>query len=176
MRFSVTTLPSLVRPRYSLIWSSFPNFIIHFPSVTYQCWYCLKEFGVKKHIFKFLPKLSNKSNCFFLSIRLENLKSKFSCLQFFQKMSKNICLLDLTLAPKMGQSNKKSVQIRGYLLDVLWWQPIKLIHVVSTSEFHEYWWNDIDFIFLSPPFSAGPQKPRTSTASKIKYEKFWPKI
>ena len=26
--------------------------------------------------------------------------------------------------------------------------------------------------FSSPPFSAGPQKPRTSTASKIKYEKF----
>ena len=25
-----------------------------------------------------------------------------------------------------------------YLLDVLWGQPIKLIQVVSTSEFHEY--------------------------------------
>ena len=25
-----------------------------------------------------------------------------------------------------------------YILDVLWCQPIKLIHVVSTSEFHEY--------------------------------------
>ena len=32
-------------------------------------------------------------------------------------------------------------------LDVLWCQPIKLI---STSEFHEYWWNDIDFIFFCP--------------------------
>ena len=31
-------------------------------------------------------------------------------------------------------------------VDVLWCQPIKLIHVVSTSEFHEYWWNDVDFI------------------------------
>ena len=41
---------------------------------------------------------------------------------------------------------------------VLWCQPIKLIHVVSTSEFHEYGRNDVDFIFLSPPFSAGPQK------------------
>ena len=37
-----------------------------------------------------------------------------------------------------------------YLLDVLWSQPIKLILVVSTSEFHEYWWNDIDFIFFCP--------------------------
>ena len=27
---------------------------------------------------------------------------------------------------------------RTYLLDVLWGQPIKLIQVVSTSEFHEY--------------------------------------
>ena len=35
-------------------------------------------------------------------------------------------------------------------IDVLWCQPIKLIHVVSTSEFHEYWWNDIDFIFFVP--------------------------
>ena len=37
-----------------------------------------------------------------------------------------------------------------YLVDVLWCQPIKLIQVVSTSEFHEYWWNDIDFIFFVP--------------------------
>ena len=27
-----------------------------------------------------------------------------------------------------------------YTLDVLWGQPIKLIQVVSTSEFHENWW------------------------------------
>ena len=31
-------------------------------------------------------------------------------------------------------------------VDVLWGQPIKLIQVVSTSKFHEYWWNDSDFI------------------------------
>ena len=37
-----------------------------------------------------------------------------------------------------------------YVLDVLWCQPFKLIQVVSTSEFHEYWWNDIDFIFFVP--------------------------
>ena len=37
-----------------------------------------------------------------------------------------------------------------YVVDVLWCQPIKLIHVVSTSEFHEYWWNDVDFIFFVP--------------------------
>ena len=36
--------------------------------------------------------------------------------------------------------------IKDYILDVLWGQPIKLIQVVSTSEFHEYWWNDLDFI------------------------------
>jgi hypothetical protein len=28
--------------------------------------------------------------------------------------------------------------LAGYLIDVLWGQPIKLIQVVSTSEFHEY--------------------------------------
>ena len=27
---------------------------------------------------------------------------------------------------------------KHYLLDVLWCEPIKLIQVVSTSEFHEY--------------------------------------
>ena len=29
---------------------------------------------------------------------------------------------------------------------------------------------------LSPQFSAGPRKPKTSTASKTKYENFCPKI
>ena len=48
------------------------------------------------------------------------------------------------LRNKFGEKN----QI--YVLDVLWGQPIKLIQVVSTSEFHEYWWNDVDFIFLCP--------------------------
>ena len=42
-----------------------------------------------------------------------------------------------------------------YTLDVLWGQPIKLIQVVSKSEFHEYWWNNFNFKFL---VSAGPQK------------------
>ena len=32
-----------------------------------------------------------------------------------------------------------------YVLDVLWGQLIKLIQIFSTSEFHEYWWNDIFF-------------------------------
>ena len=62
-----------------------------------------------------------------------------------------------------------------YTLDVLWGQPIKLIQVVSNSEFHEYWWNDLDF-FLSPRLVAGPQKPQKLTTSKIKYEHFGPKI
>ena len=37
-----------------------------------------------------------------------------------------------------------------YLLDILCRQQIKLFQVVSTSEFHEYWWNDIENIFLVP--------------------------
>ena len=48
----------------------------------------------------------------------------------------------------------KSIPIRAdmicSLLDVLWGQPIKLIQVISTSEFHEYWWNDLEIIFLVP--------------------------
>ena len=39
---------------------------------------------------------------------------------------------------------------RAYLIDVLWCQPIKLMQVVSTSEFHEYWWKNVDFIFFVP--------------------------
>ena len=62
------------------------------------------------------------------------------------------------------------------MLDVFWGQPIKLIQVVSTSEFHEYGRNDFGFIFLSPPLVAGPQKPQKLTTSKIKYEHFGPKI
>jgi hypothetical protein len=55
-----------------------------------------------------------------------------------------------------------------YILDVLWGQPIKLIQVVSTSEFHEYWWNDFAFIFFVPL--------TCSTTSKNKYKHFGPKI
>ena len=35
-----------------------------------------------------------------------------------------------------------------YRVDVLCLQPIKLFQVVSTSEFHEYWWNNVAFIFF----------------------------
>ena len=34
--------------------------------------------------------------------------------------------------------NKLRKVQRAYIVDVLWGQPIKLIQVVSTSEFHEY--------------------------------------
>ena len=63
--------------------------------------------------------------------------------------------------------------LEGYILDVLWGQRIQ---VVSTSEFHEYWCNDVDFIFLSPWLVEGPQKSQTLTASKPRYEDFGPKI
>ena len=63
----------------------------------------------------------------------------------------------------------------GYPLDVLWGQPIKLIQVVSPSEFHEYWWKDFGFIFFVPSTCC-----RASEASKIDYFKnevwtFWTK-
>ena len=36
------------------------------------------------------------------------------------------------------QKERDSMYVVYYILDVLWGQPIKLIQVVSTSEFHEY--------------------------------------
>ena len=48
--------------------------------------------------------------------------------------------------------------LNGSLLDVLWCQPIKLIQVVSTLEFHENAGTTLILFFLSPPFTAGPQK------------------
>ena len=43
----------------------------------------------------------------------------------------------------------------GYVVGVLWCQPIKLIQVVSTSEFRG---TTLILFFLSPPLVAGPQK------------------
>ena len=40
-----------------------------------------------------------------------------------------------------------------YILEVLRGQPIKLIQVLSTSEFHEYCWKDIACFFQNPSFS-----------------------
>jgi hypothetical protein len=52
-------------------------------------------------------------------------------------------LLDLKIAEfltyEIGANISLGLKIvHKYLLDVLWFQPIKLIQVVSTSEFHEY--------------------------------------
>ena len=40
--------------------------------------------------------------------------------------------------------------LSGLVVDVLWGQPIKLIQVVSTSEFDEYQLNNVVFIFFCP--------------------------
>ena len=58
-----------------------------------------------------------------------------------------------------------------YLLDVLWGQPIKLAQVASTSELLQNQWNDLVFFKIIPSHFC-----RASEASKIKYEKFGPKI
>ena len=39
------------------------------------------------------------------------------------------------------------------LVDVLWCQPIKLIQVVSTSEFHEYYGTTLFLLFSSKKFT-----------------------
>ena len=62
------------------------------------------------------------------------------------------------------------------MVEIFWGQLIKLVQVASTSELHENQWNDQ--LFSSKPLpliSAGSQK-SILTASKIKYEKFGPRI
>ena len=63
-----------------------------------------------------------------------------------------------------------------YILDVLWGQPIKLAQVAFTSELLENQRNNHVLFKSFPLISAEPQKPQKLTASKIKYEKFGPKI
>ena len=46
-------------------------------------------------------------------------------------------------------------------LDVLWGQLIKLIQVVSASEFHEYGWNNFDFIIIVPSTCYGASEVET---------------
>ncbi len=62
------------------------------------------------------------------------------------------------------------------LLDVLWGQPIKLIQVVFTSGFHEYYQIKVVVFSLSPWVSAGTQQLQTLAASKTKVEKSGSKI
>ena len=47
------------------------------------------------------------------------------------------------------------------ILDVLWGQPIMLVQLVSTSEFHEYWWKELENIFLVPAAFWGASEVRT---------------
>ena len=55
------------------------------------------------------------------------------------------------------------------ILDVLCRQPIKLFQVVSTSEFHEYWWNDLEIIFLVPAAFCRASEARTQSRSYLFY-------
>ena len=48
-----------------------------------------------------------------------------------------------------------------FILDLLWGQPFKLIQVASSSEFHEYWWNDLDFNFFVPSTCCGASEVQT---------------
>ena len=49
------------------------------------------------------------------------------------------------------------------LLDILWGQRIKLIQVVSSSEFHKYWWNNLETIFLLPAAFCRASEARTQS-------------
>ena len=62
-----------------------------------------------------------------------------------------------------SQTKQLIVQIHDivWVLDALWGQPINLIQVVSISEFHEYWWNNLDFIFFVPSTCCGASEVQT---------------
>ena len=46
----------------------------------------------------------------------------------------------------LGALKHQKIVITSFIVDVLRGQPIKLIQVFSTSEFHEYWWNNVVFL------------------------------
>ena len=58
----------------------------------------------------------------------------------------------------------------NYWIEVLWGQRIKLIQVISSSELHEYWLNNVVFIFFCPLGFCRASKASNLTASKSKYE------
>ena len=72
------------------------------------------------------------------------------------------------LSVLLDDDNLTTAWRHAYLVDVLWGQPIKLIQVFSTSEFHEYWWNGVVFIFFVPSTLC-----RASEASNIDCFKNW---
>ena len=75
----------------------------------------------------------------------------FSTWPAMQKLlSQNFVTVRLWVLSKEVQIVYRMFLVNCYLLDILWGQPIKLIQVVSTSEFCEYWWNDIVLIFFCP--------------------------
>ena len=51
-------------------------------------------------------------------------------------------------------------------LDVLLGQLIKLIHAVSTSEFHQYWWSYLDLDFLVPAIFCRASEVRRKVGHK----------
>ena len=77
-------------------------------------------------------------------------------------LSRKVCLGSVR-KPCLLTTSRRNIY---FWLDGLWGQLIKLIQVVSTSKFHEYWWNDLDLIFLVPAGFC-----RASEASKIDYFK-----
>jgi len=82
-------------------------------------------------------------------------------LSVFFLWSKVILVCRSTLNVFLG--GKKWLVNLWYLVDVLCRQPIKLFQVVSASEFHEYWWNDLEIIFLVPAAFCRASEARTQS-------------
>ena len=70
----------------------------------------------------------------------------------------------------------KIEEIDTYILDVLWSQPIKQNQVFLLQNCLKINGTTLFSSKLFRLISIGPQKPQKLTASKIKYEKFGPKI
>ena len=75
--------------------------------------------------------------------------------------------LNVILLSQTGENTQGTVYIYIYIyiyiLDVLCRQQIKLFQVVSTSEFHEYWWNNHEIIFLVPAAFCRASEARTQS-------------
>ena len=94
--------------------------------------------GIIQQLCTYLKWAVHKVPHFLSTFRVQNVKVVTAWQAWGQKKTK-LCPRSYWMTQKV-----KVFMSASYILDVLWGQPIKLIQVVSTSEFHEYWWNDVD--------------------------------
>ena len=152
-------IPKMETPQPILPHSSGQNSLTERPQILGRALCCCCRITVSRESCRLGDVLTNKSCYAEAEVDLFTLN----------KVRPDICICPITVhifpATYVDMlhwfSSHPQLQLHTCLLDVLWCQPIKLIHVVSTSEFREYWWNDIDFFFIPSIFC------RASEASNI---------